>query len=155
MIWIKLLWVRKLYFSMSIDCLSVWNEFGESGIKNGPTKSVVLLWQAKRTVCIRECTTAFFMFSILREPIIAIPTRISYKLTWFQITTTFSFLYKYESIDRLFLGMKHFVWKPYTIIVCCNNWLFYQRVREEMEEEIRLRGVRNRKRIKTRVIIEN
>jgi len=57
----------------------------------------------------------------MREPIIVMPIQINYKLTWFQITTTFGFLYKYESIDRIFLGMKHFVLKPCTIIVCCNN----------------------------------
>jgi len=33
--WNKLFWVRKLYFGVSIICLSVWDEFGESRIKNG------------------------------------------------------------------------------------------------------------------------
>ena len=34
MIWIKLFWVRKLFFWVCIDGPSVWGEFGENGIEN-------------------------------------------------------------------------------------------------------------------------
>jgi len=51
---------------VSIDCLSDWNEFGESGIENRSkielfsrekiTKTCSFAGRAKRTVCYRKCT---------------------------------------------------------------------------------------------------